>query len=365
MKKSFLIAAMAGLAFVGCTESELDQSVKTQQAISFNAPAVRPNTKAAQEIGNTYDTGLQFNVFGTWHSETYNGYAAEKIYINEATAQYGVGGGNTWYPLNGGNYYYWPKNGTITFSAYSPASTKMADAATYGATGIVLTDYVVGNSNNAAMEDVLFSERAYNNSSSTGTGTPYEGVDIQFKHALSSILFTTKLGKEYAGTQVRITSIKLNNVKSTADFDQNLTDADGKTTKMPDGSGNSTNVAVWSGHDVPVTYTVDNAENILGTNAYYPSTASQTAPVATNYRKSDFILIPQTLEGVELAIEYTVKSSDSAELPQSFTKTFTASDEWIIGYRYIYNITIDFDPITLNPIVSVFADATPSTGIEL
>ncbi len=371
MRKSLFIAAMASIAFVGCTESELDKSVNTQQAISFSAPVIRPNTKAAEEIGNRYDKGLQFNVWGTWfNSETYTKFEDGKMYINEATAQYGVGGGNTWYPLNNGNYYYWPKNGTITFSAYSPASDKMKAAAEITAKGVQLNNYLVDNTQpNSDMEDVLFSERAYNKKASTGTNAPYSGVDIQFRHALSSILFSAKVGNTYEGTQVRIKEITLSNVASKATFNQNLDDANEETTTLPTVTGTSTEAAAWTNHGEKVVYTVDNAEKILenGAEPWYFCTASYSKPAVygadgNNYRKSDFILIPQNLEGVTLTINYTIKSPDSVELPQQFTKTFTTDDEWKIGYRYIYNISIDFDPITLAPMVSVFVDAD-ETGV--
>ena len=368
MKKSFLIAAMAGLAFVGCTESDLDSSVKSQQAISFSAPAVRPNTKAAEEIGVTYDKGLQFNVFGNWFTGDYTKFGESKTYINEATAVYDATG-NTWYPLNGGKYYYWPKNGTITFSAYSPASDKMKDAANITANGLTFTDYVVSNTNNSAMEDVLFSERAYNKVASTGSNNHYAGVDIQFRHALSSIVFTAKMDKAYPGTQVRIKTITLSNVASKASFNQYLDDDDAKKTKLPTiaaGTGTSTNEAAWKDHSTYVAYSVDNSEKILENKddaaPWYFCTTDGTAPAyygaANNYRKSDFILIPQNLDGVTLTIKYTIKTPDSEEIDQTFTKVFTSTAEWKMGYRYIYNIAIGFNPITLAPMVTLYEDVT-------
>ena len=351
-----------------CTESEFESTMQQEQAISFLSPVVRPNTRAAEEVGNRYDKGLQFNVFGTWFSGNYTNFAAGKMYINEATA---VNSGNTWYPMNGSNLYYWPKNGTITFSAYSPASAKMKAAAEVSAKGLIFNNYVVANSDNKAMEDVLFSERAYNKVASTGTNAPYSGVDIQFRHALSSILFSAKVGDTYAGTQVKIEKIALSNVASQATFNQNLNDADSETTKLPTIAGTSTDEAAWTDHSNMVTYNVDNTLKILenGAEAWYFCTSDGTKPQVygtdgNNYRKSDLILIPQDLAGVTLTITYTIKSPDSAELPQEFTHTFTSSDVWKMGYRYIYNISIDFDPITLAPMVSIFTDAT-ETNVEM
>ena len=318
---------------------------------------------------------MQFNVWGHWFEGNYTSFNDGKKYIDEATAKYDVGQGNTWCPLNSKDYYYyWPKNGTITFSAYSPASDKMKTAADIKATGIVLNGYVVDNSDNTKMEDVLFSERAYNKIASTGTNSPYSGVDIKFHHALSSILFSAKVGSNthtYDGTQIRIQKITLSNVASKAYFAQNLENADGETTTLPTTQGHSTNEAAWTGHTSMVQYTVDNTAKILenGAGPWYFCTSDGSKPqvfgtVGNEYRYSDLILIPQNLENVVLTIKYTIQSTDSEELPQTYTHEFTAADEWIMGYRYIYNILFDFDPITLAPMVSVFVDAT-ETGTEL
>lgn len=362
MKKSFLIAAMAGLAFVGCTESDLDKSVTSQQAIRFNAPAVRPTTKAATEFGQTFDPSKDFNVFGTWFANNYDGFANGKVYIDEAIAEYDA---NTWYPKNGSNYYYWPKNGSITFSAYAPSSSKMETAATVGANGLTFSNYVVGHTNNSLMEDVLFSERAYDKTASLGSGTPYEGVDIRFRHALASIVFNAKLKEAYTGTTVKITGISLSGVESTATFNQNLDNANGATTKLPDGTGTSGNPAAWVGAGVPVTYTVDDAADVtLSASAYYFCTSSTTAPDYTGYyRNSDLLLIPQNLNGVKLTIDYTIQSTGGAEIAQKHVVTYDSSSKWDIGYRYIYNIQISFDPINLNPIVEVFVDANGDVAI--
>lgn len=358
MKKSFLIAAMAGLAFVGCTESELDSSVKSQEAISFSAPAVRPNTKAATEIGATFDPTMDFQVFGRWFKGTYNHFGNGEDYIKDAVAKFN---NNTWYPQNTlGNYYYWPKNGSITFSAYAPAEV----SASISASGLTFTDYVVSNADNSKMKDVLFSERSYDNVESTGSNNPYAGVDIQFRHALASIVFNAKLKEAYTGTDVTIKGISLSGVESKATFNQNLDNANGATTKLPGIGGSSGNAATWTGAGEKVTYTVDNVDKLLTTDAFYFCTNSTEAPDYEGYyRKSDLLLIPQNLNGVKLTIDYTIKSTGGAEIAQQHVVTYDALSKWDIGYRYIYNIQISFDPINLNPIVEVFENA--GSGIEI
>lgn len=379
MKKNLFFAAMACIAFAGCTEYEVfNTDLNQEKAIAFSAPVVAPNTRAAEEVGKIYDTGLEFNVWGWWYeSGAFNNYSSGDLYINEATAS---NVGNTWYPKNTANgYYYWPKNGSMTFLAYSPASDKMKNAAEVDAGGLTLNNYVV-DTDPSEMEDVMFSERVYDKISSTdntytGVEAPYDGVDLLFRHALSSVVFNLKLDKEYKGTQVRIKNIILEGVASKATFKQKLDDESGATTNLPTTTGtptNSDNAAAWTGQDVKVNYSVDIVtggyvlNNDASPAAYWPCTDGDVAPVykdGDKYRYTDLMLIPQDLNGVTLKILYTIKTTDSEELDQVFTNTFT-SGNWKIGYRYIYNVTIGFDPITFAPKVSLWVDAT-STEVEI
>lgn len=366
MKKSFLIAAMAGLAFVGCTESELDSSVKSQEAIRFNAPVVKPNTKVATEIGSVYGTDQTFRVWGHYYTNDYTNFGAGQLYINEAEC---TNSGNTWIPNNATGTYYWPKNGTLTFIAYHPSTPELAEKTVVGANGLTITDYTVKQPN-SEMEDLMFSERAYNmkkssQGDSTGVYSPYDGVDLQFRHALASIAFNAKLNKEYPGTIVRIKGISLSNVVSKATFKQNLTDANGITTKTEKlSSGTSTVNASWTPSSTRIDYVVDLTPTNLTTTAFWPCTNNTTAPVTTgvfNTRNTDLILIPQNVDNVTLRIDYSIESPDSDPIDQYYEVKL--ADSWKMGYRYVYNVTFGFDPITFAPTVEVFVDADGNIAI--
>lgn len=363
MKKSLLIAAMAGFALVSCTENDLDNSVKVQEPISFSAPVVKPNTKAASEIGSVYDDDLSFRVWGHYYTDEYNGFSNGQVYINNALCNYNDAN-KTWIPKNNaGKTYYWPKNGTLTFIAYHPATTANV---TVGADGLTITDYTVNNTDNSAMEDLMFSERAYNMKMSwqgdlnDATSSPYAGVDLQFRHALASIAFNAKLDKAYDGTVVTITGISLTGVVSTATFKQNLNDADDATTKTDLlTTGTSTLKASWTPSGTKAAYTVDFADpttpKVLSTTEYWPCTNLYTTATPTesgNFRATDLMLIPQDVSGVKLIIYYTIKTPDSSPIVQSYEANLTGT--WNIGYRYVYNITFGFDPITFAPTVDVW-----------
>jgi hypothetical protein len=184
----------------------------------------------------------------------------------------------------------------------------------------------------------------------------YTGVHISFKHALSSILFNIKTDEDYVtqGTTITLKQIQVYNAVSQGSFNQNLTDNNGATTSA----------AAWTFAATPVrsNYNVDGAKDVvLSTNAYYPSTTSNTAPVtADGLRASDLILLPQDLEGVTLRIEYTIKNSGagSEELKQIAELPLNGStvSEWVMGKRYIYNITIGLETIYFEPYVQDWVD---------
>lgn len=375
MKKSLFFAAMACIAFAGCTEDEVfNTDLNQERAIAFSAPVVAPNTRAAMEHGTVYDTGSKFKVWGYYYSTAgFDNFSGGKLYINEAEASHS---GGTWYPKTAGNSYYWPKDGTLTFIAYSPSNAEdNCSGIQYTATGITIDDYTVPITP-SLMQDLMFSERVYDRTSSNQdylAGT-YTGVDLQFRHALSSIVFKVVKGGKTPGTDVKITGIKLKNVKTTGDFNQNLEDEPNNKTNLivtatnPLAANMSATPAAWTLGAATADYTVDLTEKQLKNGddyatAYWPCTGDFVAPtVDANFRKTDLLLLPQPQSGITLQIDYTVKSPDSIELPQQHNVDLSGT--WEIGHRYVYTITISFDPITMAPVVDVdWEDATP--GIEL
>lgn len=374
MKKFFFMAATVSVALTSCVKNEIEvPQTGEDKAIAFAAPVVGSNTRAVNEIGTNYPTTSSFNVWAYYYGDGgYSSFNNGKLHINEATAEYN-NTENTWYPKNDGNYYYWPKNGSLTFIAYSPATDYIKNQASVDGSGITINNYIV-YSNVAQQVDLLYSERQYNETTSSVINTPYKGTDLTFNHALSSIVFNVKLDKQYPEMTVKLKGIKFTNVANKATFKQNLDDATGKLTKTPAALANdptspnlSTNVATWTIADDAqrIEYAVDDASYTLDNNttpaAYWPCTQSETAPAESgNLKATDLILIPQqhTVGGNEigLTIDYSIKSSDGDEIDQVYT-TELGSGEWKMGYRYKYNVTFGFDPITLAPTVSVWQDA--------
>ncbi len=365
MKKFFFLTVVAGVALAGCVKNE-PAPFESEQQITFAAPVVGLNTKAVNEVWNNYPTDAAYNfvVWGYYYAgDTYTAFADGQLYMNNVTVSYD-GDLSGWAPATS---YYWPKNGSLTFIAYSPATVKATAEVTVDKAGIHIKKYTV-DADAAKQVDLLFSERAYNKKSVdddiAGSGETdkepsvtddrYAGVHLSFKHALSSILFTARTKDTYTGTTITLKEISLLNIKSGGRFDQKLTDANGETT--------AANAEVWSGQSEPKNYVISGLNQILDANAYYPSTNGTGSPaVADGLRKSDFILLPQKFEIYApiptIQVKYTIESPDSAPIEQVQEVSLrTLTDEWKWGYRYIYNLIIALDKIYFEPYVTPWTD---------
>lgn len=374
MKKFFFLTVVAGVALAGCVKNE-PAPFESEQQITFAAPVVGLNTKAVNEVWNNYptDPAYDFVVWGHYYADgTYTTFDDGQLYMNNVTVSYD-GNLSGWAPATS---YYWPKNGSLTFIAYSPATLKATEDITVGATGIQIKDYNV-DTDAAKQVDLLFSERAYNKESvddnisgsgETGeypsvTDDRYAGVHLSFKHALSSILFTARTKGTYTGTTITLKEISLLNIKSSGYFSQKLKDANGETT--------AANAEVWSGQNEPEDYVISGLNQVLDANAYYPSTNGTGSPtVADGLRKSDFILLPQKFEAYDpiptIQVKYTIESPDSDPIDQVQDVSLrTLTEEWKWGYRYIYNIIIALDKIYFEPYVTPWTDASVGYDINL
>ena len=342
MKKSLFFAAMACIAFAGCTEDEVTTGNSNQEReICFTSPYVGKTTRTVyQEMDNPYATTENFNVFGVWHTGTFAGWSTASLYMDDAeTAYYDTYNG--WRAIE---RYYWPKNGYLTFAAYSPTAADDASGSiNYDGSGLHIFGFQVDN-NNANHIDLMYSKRSYDkkktDTDADNTNTPYDQVDIDFQHALSSIHFTAKLGAAYTGTTITLKKISIYGVFTKGDFNENVNE----TTP-----GTYTSAPAWSNQDIP----------LLKANAYVYFNASKVLTDAKYVIKDepgqvDIIALPQTLPAnAKIEVEYTIDSPGSDTDPITQVNTVEIKDlatkVWLPGKRYIYNMTFDFDEIYFAP----------------
>lgn len=335
MKKLFFLAAMAGAALVSCVSNEPEVSRQADQKITFAAPLVSGITRAyTGEITNPYPQDESFTVFAKFYSNKYTNWAAGDWYMGTADGGVDVtynGGLNGWAPS--GTEYYWPKNGSLTFYAYSPA-----DYDTWKP-GITASEQMqaagVTIPNTAANVDLMYSGLAKdkqandNLTGNNGTGE-YYGVELKFKHALSSIQFKVKLSRAYNDAEIQLNQIVLKEAKSSGTFSWSV-----DTESAP----------AWISLASPQDYTVVSgvAQNV--------TTVSTAEPVAAAV---PMILLPQLLTNVIAEVTYTINGREfTSEIHLNELKHGEQTNaEWQPGKRYIYTITFSLNTIYFDPSVA-------------
>lgn len=356
MKRILLFAAVAGAALASCVKNESESGMTASDSkISFEAPVVGTSTRAqAGEIGDKYPTEEDFKVWGWYHKGDYTtfGDAANgwKNYMTASTAGDPVvveyDGTSSW---DSATDYFWPKNGKLTFAAYSPADA--AGTYTHTANGLNITGFTVADA--GAQYDLMYSDRAYNRTSSTNqyVGNPYTGVDIVFHHALSSIVFNAGTKENYtnADNTFKIKSITIKNVANAGNFKEGLTD--GTTTRTP----------AWT-----VTGTADKEYVAFSGDFTVPEDKSLTEPTGA----ADLILLPQSFESndnaiVEIKYTYGTEASDEIENTETFQLNHATNVQaWEPNKRYTYNIIFGLDKIYFAPVVEAWDDVNVG-NIEL
>lgn len=359
MKKTLLMMAVAaGAMLTGCVKNETaNGGAVSGSKISFEAPAVTGITRTALvpgEMVNPYDQGEHFSVYALYFADgTYTNFDDGTLYMDDVETAYNAGG-QYWdsESVPGGQAYYWPKKGSLTFAAYSPSGAANDCTVAWGAAGFTFTDFTVQN-NPAAHYDLLFSERAYNKTQSEASSTTYQGgVDITFKHALSSVVFKTKLGDTYEGHTITLKNITLKNTFTTGNFNQGLGDANGAVTTA----------AAWSGQKT---------ENTAGYVAFNGTEVITSTTAAEPEGATRLIVLPQDLahgtNNVTIDVTYSIHNGTN-EIDQTATINITDPGynltKFEIGKRYIFTLIIGLDKITFSPKVDPWEDV-PGIDIEL
>lgn len=349
MKKTLFAAALASVALAGCVKNEAEIVQNADSKITFAAPLVSSITRIHEgEITNPYPDTEKFVVFAKLHSGDYNAWRDGTWYMGSETegveVKYNPDANiKGWTPDID---YYWPKNGKLTFYAYSPAD--------YETWKPLISDGQMKSSevtipNDTHNVDLLYSELAKNKIANDNTNgnnvtpptpgtvgsTEYNGVELKFKHALSSIKFKVKLSRNYENAEIVLKSIVLKNVSSKGNFSWNI--------------NSETAIPQWGLPSEPLEYTlVSSSSQIIN------STESEPVDNAAS-----MILLPQRLTSVVASVTYTI--TDGAGQTREFTTDIDLNTlkhgsqdnaEWILGKRYIYTITFSLQTIIFDPTVS-------------
>ncbi len=361
MKKLFFIAAIAGAALVSCTKNELAPSATEQHEITFASPVVGVQTKVLGAIDVTYDINEKFDVWCVYNTDDITSWQGT-TYFSDVQAKYNTTAGG--WGLN--PKYFWPAVGKLSFVAMSPSITTTTE---YHATnGFIITNWEQGATEEGIV-DLMYSEPTYNheratyanedneNSGDNDSKYIYNGVDIEFKHALSYLVFNIKTKDTYAPqTAFRLESITLSGVYTTGTFTQKGTPAEGKTWD-PWAELTTGETGTY------IAYNENDADERLIFN--------DTAVVVPETDGSEIILLPQALiaNQQKITIKYDIRTNHMPEgewITQTQTVDLTNKTvtEWEMGKKYTYTITIGMDEILFDPAVTDW-DAEVGGDIEL
>lgn len=361
MKKLIvLFSAVAALA--ACSKNEVVPAVSGENVeISYK---VAPRTKA--DATQAFSTK---NVFASWAYYLPNGKSWEtnfkeaQIYIGKdgeegATISYG---NSVWKDQT--TSYYWPKEGNLTFFAYSLNSSSLTDKSgtdthftclnhesQYGIFGSLNldihpnTDFLVAD----IASDKTANEKVYN----------FNGVPTLFKHKLSRVKFAVRKKSDYPGATITLNSITFKNLVNGMTYTQYQNDeAKGI---IPD-------------YMYPGTARSD--QEYTTTDFEVSSTAFVPVPDANEVR---YIYIPQDFKGVTetdkiatIEVKYTVTlkkgtSETDKGISETYTKTLNVKDifdSWKIGKRYTFNLIFSLDEIKWAPAVGDWEDEIKNIDI--
>ncbi len=394
MKKLLFMAALAGATLTGCTSDEQTDVAKTSKPsqIVFNAPIVSGITRTVYgeqpTASGKYDTHENFCVFANLSDGDFSAWNNNNNYLynDEVTYSNSISDGTETkegWVLKSGNKIYWPKEGKLTFAAYSPADA--TGDKTYGNGGLRIKDFITDD-NVAQQYDLMYSIRSYNreastNQSKTGhnhTSQSYDGVDILFRHALASINFKVKAADDYTGTTITVNQISILNVWNKGTFKENITEGDTYNSN-PAWEINKTD----NPNGTPVNYNIKTYNVISGTTGTKLETTAKNPNGA-----APALLIPQkmqddkddaTKKDIIVQVEYTIQVGNGNPVKQVsevslvsgnsngyFTDGTNAIEKWEMGKRYTYTISIGLNNIIyFSPEVTNWDDITVSPDLTI
>lgn len=281
MKKFILaVPALLALAAVSCTKSEVLES--NDGEIRFNV--VANNATKADAIYCNNNKPSEFTVY----AESSNG----KTYINGDVIK-STDGGNTW--VNASGTRFWPNDFSLDFYAVVNGDIKW-NVEAEGTAPASIVDFEVPT-DVAAQKDLLYAVKK--NQEKTDGADKMDAVALNFRHALSQIVFNAKntnenLYVEVSGVSIVNVANKNNFTFPDADTDNNMEDADhdgsfNNAIDYEDGSWGKWNTLTSGATVYPVNFETVKVE---GNSNLVDLTTNAT--VKNEYNTNALLMLPQT-----------------------------------------------------------------------
>lgn len=304
-----------------------------------------------------YSTDESFGVYALYYPEgNFSGWEStpgSMTYIEGAEFSYDSSiddtseGSGAWSATPG---YYWPKGGKMTFAAWSPYRAKNDCTISYGQTGLQLTDFTTADKG-SEQYDLLYSERVYDKSDCSGTSAQYDGIDLLFSHALSSLHFTACSSVSTAN--IRISKIVIYDIYKSGDFNENVSEADPLIyTSSPewtfDGKAKYTEAS-------PLVVYEDNsgiASPVLPLQGSTPLAVGSALPIPQDIASAEMKAKMKVYYNVQLGSAEPVPTVSQALELGSGTET-----QWKRQTRYTYNLILGAQQIRFSVDVRGWSDS--------
>lgn len=353
MKKYLLFATAACAALAACTKNEV-KPVEIDQEITYQTI----NTKAASSFAsNRHFTSYAYMLPSgqTWDSK----YSSGSAYIADADIYYH--NTDSKYEWKADKTYYWPKQGSLTFFAWSTYTTSKASltAATVSCTqakGIQVDAFDITKNKNVdfLVAEVAKDKKANETQHEDGSSHTWaKGVPTVFKHALSKLVFkvvTVKGGANYNYTTDNVTftvkSIKLKGVNNNKAYSQ-----DWQSSTTP-------SKHTWTDPTTPVEIEIP----VFTGNKVASDTETELPLGPDDYS----IVIPQGTfdpdDVIEIVYDITTKFTGT-----DVTETVTINDKklskvyttgWEPGKEYTLTIKLGIDEVLWDPTLEDWAVGT-------
>lgn len=335
MKGKFFFLALSAMALAtGCSNDEMTE-VNRGDGIDFSVTAGKL-TRAAATTTNSIN---EFKVWAFTDNKTYmDGTPVSKE-------------GNKW-TYTGTKF--WPET-AVDFFAVSPA-TPQSGTVSVTNDSKTITDYIANGS-----EDLLYAA----NFSETKAGHTASPVSVNFRHALSQIVFKVKKTTT-SSINVKVKGIKVNGVANTATLTwatattgANLPEGEADTETgdswgtwgTPTGNGKYTAVNLTEAYDVQTTSNYLTTEAGNGALFLMPQTLDPWLTLSTDGKASitgtarllvncqikdtdsDIQLWPEEGEFGDVAISLSNPTNDPNKEDGD-----TSHDRWMQGKKYIYTL---------------------------
>ncbi|MBR4065464.1 MAG: fimbrillin family protein [Bacteroidaceae bacterium] len=343
MKKMLFFAAVSAIALTGCVNEDFDNETPEQKVMKFDTPALaQTRANVNGEIsGVKYPEAENFVVFCKAYKNDFKGWT-QSTEIEDYFAPNGEiakSGYNASYWATD-IVHYWPEiEYSLAFAAYSPADLALtpAPAVSHTEKGLQITDFKTQASADAQY-DLMYTPRNYDLNKAEYANS---AVPLTFRHALSSIVFSTQ--KSSTDVKYEITKIEIDGkFCQQADFDQNITES------YAGGVYSETENPTWKNLE----YTGENVN-------YVPTLAGTVdvpaeSPLQFTSGTSALLLIPQEVPEEATVTVYYTKTTNPGQAGEKSLSTSakiklrdfchnsggvnTYVTKWERGKRYIYRI---------------------------